>query len=76
MHSQLSSCTLGSYPADVLYQLTHHINHLIKTVFFHPVDGCSQISDMGKISSYSLFLLQKRHHSWGSWASESTDLVM
>lgn len=54
MHSQINNCTISSYPVDVSYHFTHHINHLIKTVFFHPVDGCSKISEMGKISSYCL----------------------
>lgn len=58
MHSQINSCTISSYPVDVSYHFTHHINHLIKTVFFHPVNGCGKISEMGKISSYCLSCFQ------------------
>lgn len=38
---------ISTYPVDVSYQFTHHINHLIKTVFLHPVNGCGKISEMG-----------------------------
>lgn len=47
MRSQISGWAVGIYPVDVSYRFTHHINHLIKTVFVHPVDGCSNISEMG-----------------------------
>lgn len=56
MSSRWEQSTFGisSYPVDVWRRFTHHINHLIKTVFLHPVDGCGKISEMGKVGSHSI----------------------
>lgn len=56
MRSQISSSTISNHPVDVSCRFTHHINHLIKTVSVHPVDGCGKIPEMVKKAALTAFL--------------------